>query len=89
MNIKPITRTAGIIMMTLLMSSAGATYADSDGLTYQWYKNGELIPGANQAEYTIAKVTDADEGAYAVVVSNEYGETLSYAAYLTTIGNLS
>ncbi len=89
MNIKPITRTAGIIMMTLLMSSAGATYADSDGLTYQWYKNGEPIPGANQAEYTIAKVTDADEGAYAVVVSNEDGETLSYAAYLTTIGNLS
>ncbi|MBO7390905.1 MAG: hypothetical protein J6U77_00210, partial [Verrucomicrobia bacterium] len=89
MNIKPITRTAGIIMMTLLMSSAGTAYADSDGLTYQWYKNGEPIPGANQAEYIIANVTDADEGAYAVVVSDEDGETLSYAAYLTTIGNLS
>ena len=90
MNIKPITRTAGIIMMTLLMSSAGASYAESDGLTYQWYKNGEPIPGANQSEYIIANVTDADEGAYAVVVSNEDGETLSYAAYLTTIdSNLS
>ena len=52
MNIKPITRTAVIIMMALLIGSAGAAYADSDGLTYQWYKNGEPIPGANEDDYS-------------------------------------
>ena len=39
--------------------------------TYQWYKNGFAIDGANQSSYTIETVTSYDIAKYFVIVSNE------------------
>ncbi|MBO4545498.1 MAG: leucine-rich repeat protein, partial [Verrucomicrobia bacterium] len=39
-------------------------------LSYQWYKDGEVIAGATASSYTIDSVQMADAGSYAAVVSN-------------------
>ena len=48
--------------------------------TCQWRKNGIDLPGGNaarQATYTIASVTDADEGAYTLEAHNSFAQTES------------
>lgn len=59
-------------------------------LAFQWAKNGEPIPGANNATFTITDVKPADAGSYSVTVSNATGSLLSSSAILTvrTIGKL-
>ncbi|HTV39256.1 MAG TPA: immunoglobulin domain-containing protein [Candidatus Sulfotelmatobacter sp.] len=53
---------------------------------YQWYFNGNAIPGANASTYSIASVVDANAGNYTVVVSNIFGVVTSTpAASLTVI----
>jgi hypothetical protein len=54
-------------------------------MTYQWYKDGDLIPGATSASYTIASVTAADQGRYYVKVTNAYGSKQSSWANLTVM----
>ncbi len=53
------------------------------GLSYQWFKNGQAIPGATNATYTIPNVTALDAGNYTVAVSNAIGTVTSSAAALT------
>ena len=51
-------------------------------LSYQWYKNGAPIQGANQASYTFgAKPKDA--GSYTLGVSNQYGNAISDPSVVT------
>ena len=52
-------------------------------LSYQWYKDGVVIEGANNDSYTIESVTAEDAGNYSVLVSNEDGTALSADAALT------
>ena len=52
-------------------------------LTYQWYKDAELIVGAIDATYTIDPVTTEDAGDYEVVVTNHFGSATSDPATLT------
>ena len=52
-------------LITLSVSATGTA-----PLTYQWYKNGFAISGANTASYSIASSKFADSGEYWVVVSN-------------------
>lgn len=52
------------------------------GLTYQWYRDGKAIPGANGATLTIDSVKATDAGAYSVVASNNYGPSASAVANL-------
>ena len=53
-------------------------------LTYQWQKNGTIIPGATGATYTTPATTLADNGAtFSVNVSNAQGSVTSTAATLT------
>ena len=69
------------------------------GLTYQWLFNNNPITGATNVTYTIAGVTAANAGTYAVRVSNSGGTVTSNAATLTVspvagpgiafLGNLS
>ncbi len=56
-------------------------------LTYQWYKDGSLIGGAIQPDYTIPAVAFADSGNYSVVVSNSFGTASSIDAHLTVTAN--
>ena len=50
---------------------------------YQWCKNGEPVGGGRQSALVLAAVTDADAGAYSVMVSNAYGTVRSSPADLT------
>jgi hypothetical protein len=52
------------------------------GLTYQWRKNGDAVPGATGASLKIPSTTLADVGAYSVVVSNGCGSSTSSDAQL-------
>jgi hypothetical protein len=46
-------------------------------LEYQWLKDGQPIPGANQREYSVAHVDGTHAGSYQVRVTNQFGEILS------------
>lgn len=53
-------------------------------LTYQWYKGGDLIPGATKSTYTVAAADLAlHQGNYTVVVTNSVGSTTSAVATVT------
>lgn len=68
---------------TFTVSASG-----SAPLEYQWQRNGQNIPGANSAGYTLPSVSAADNGAqFRAIVSNEFGEATSNAATLTVIQN--
>ena len=54
-------------------------------LTYQWRREGNLVPGATGATYTLATATAADAGVYSVVVSNLAGQVTSAGARLTVL----
>jgi len=49
-------------------------------LTYQWRKNGENIPSATQATYSVASAAEGNSGTYTVVVSNGAGFATSNPA---------
>ena len=57
--------------------------ASGTGNTFQWLFNGTAIAGATNAIYTIASVTAAQAGSYAVTVTNGGLSTTSTAATLT------
>ncbi|MBP5759915.1 MAG: hypothetical protein J6W90_00870, partial [Verrucomicrobia bacterium] len=50
---------------------------------YQWYKDGFMLQGATDSEYTIDSVNQSDAGQYFVVVSNELASVTSDVAILT------
>jgi len=51
--------------------------------TYQWRRNGAVIPGATGTSFSLASVTIADAGTYTVLASNSAGTTSSNGAVLT------
>ncbi|HKQ75856.1 MAG TPA: pectinesterase family protein [Blastocatellia bacterium] len=57
----------------------------SSPLSYQWRKDGVIIPGATAATYAIASANAADAGAYTVTVTNAAGGATSDPAVLTVI----
>lgn len=52
-------------------------------LTYQWYRDGSVIFGANGTSYTVAPVQLTSVGGYSVRVSGTCGSVLSDEAWLT------
>jgi len=67
-------------------SSAIFTVQASSGnppVTYQWYRNGAIIPGATSPTLTIPNATLADEGLYRVSVSDAISTAPSDEARLT------
>lgn len=52
----------------------------SGQLSYHWQKDGSLIPGATQSNYTINSASTNDAGNYRVTVSNRYGSVASQFA---------
>ena len=59
--------------------------ASPDPVTFQWYSNGEAIPGATADKLRLAAVTPADAGQYTVTVSNWVGEVTSAPAMLAVL----
>jgi pectin methylesterase-like acyl-CoA thioesterase len=59
--------------------------ATGNGLLYQWFKNGVLIPGATAAQLVIANAQTTDAASYSVVVSNSSGSVSSKAAALLVV----
>lgn len=51
-------------------------------LSYQWRKNGDDIPGATDATYSIPAALYTDAGDYSVVITNSAGSTTSTIANL-------
>ena len=54
-----------------------ATSNGSPGKSYQWSKNGVIIPGATLAQLTIESVNSIDAGEYRLTVTNEAGSHTS------------
>jgi hypothetical protein len=52
-------------------------------LSYQWSLNGTNISGATSSSLTISNVSQSDLGAYAVIVTNEFGSATSSNAMLS------
>lgn len=53
-------------------------------ISYQWYKNGAAISGANSSSYTTPPTSNSDNGEqFDVVVTNRYGSRTSSMATLT------
>ncbi|MBL8877841.1 MAG: hypothetical protein JNG88_01875 [Phycisphaerales bacterium] len=61
---------------SLTVLSAGAC------LSYQWRKDGQVIPGATEPSLVISSADYIDRGSYDVAVSNAAGSTTSAAAQL-------
>jgi len=67
---------AGGSVMLVVAATGGGT------LTYQWLKDGAVIPGATAATFALASVRAADAGTYTVVVRNDAGAVTSTPATL-------
>ena len=67
--------------VTLSVTATGAA-----PLSYFWRKDGVNIPGATNADLSLAGVGAADAGVYQVVVSNPGGSTVSSNIVLSVIG---
>lgn len=55
----------------------------TEALSYQWYRNGAAIAGANSPVLRLTAVTNANTGSYTVTVGNDAGDADSNAAVLT------
>jgi uncharacterized repeat protein (TIGR01451 family) len=66
--------------VTLRVLASGA-----EPRSYQWRFNGTNLPGATNSVLTLDTVTNSDEGAYSVEVSNDYGSVVSLDAYLSLV----
>jgi hypothetical protein len=56
------------------------------GLTYQWFQNGALIPGATSSNLTIYNVQTPNLGEYRVAVTNSAGRSVMSAPVVLEIG---
>jgi hypothetical protein len=83
----PIILVQPLSVTVLNLDIASFTVVASSGttMTYQWYKDGNLIPGATSATYTIPSVTPSDDGRYYVKVTNAYGTRQSAWANLDVL----
>lgn len=82
----PVITTQPASVVANLGSSASFAVATtgSGPISYQWQRNGNNIPAAIEASYTLAAVSAADNGAqFRVVVSNNQGSVASGNAMLT------
>jgi len=60
----------------------GVTATGTGTLAYQWYRDGEALPGATGASLSFASATPADSGCYWVVVTDEIGSSRSALSFV-------
>jgi len=70
-----------------VVPGATATFSVEVGgsppFSYQWFRDGQPIPNANEITLTINGAQPSDQGSYSVLVSNDFGSATSQAAFLT------
>jgi hypothetical protein len=66
-------------------ASFGIVATGEQPLTYQWKKDGAVIPNATFESYNIQPTSIANAGGYTVVVTNAHGSTTSDVASLSII----
>jgi hypothetical protein len=62
-----------------------ATLGGAGAVSYQWAKNGSVIPGATSATYTIPSAKPSDNGNYTVACTDTTGTVTSQTAVLVVI----
>lgn len=88
-NISPASFSTGLNDTTAITAPAALTLtvAGAGGLapySYQWFKNGNAIPGATAATYTkTPTVAGTDSGTYKVVAQDGYGNIISDSTVAT------
>jgi hypothetical protein len=75
---QPVSQTMAVGGTVVLSVEAGANAA-----SYQWKRNGSIIPGAEHAIFTLTNLTAAQSGNYTVDVGNPAGVVTSVPATLT------
>jgi len=63
--------------------------AIGDALVYQWYKDGEILPGATQPEYLIKATMPIDGSVFKVLIRNSLGSVTSQDALLSVVAGPS
>ncbi len=63
-------------------ASFSVAASGSGPFTYQWRRNGFILPGATSASLSLTDVTAANEGRYSVLVTNATASTVSADAWL-------
>ncbi|HRE83595.1 MAG TPA: immunoglobulin domain-containing protein, partial [Opitutaceae bacterium] len=77
-----VTQPASLSILEGANATFSVTATSASALTYQWFKDGLLIPDATQASLQIVGVHSLDAGLYSVQVSNTDGTVISSAALL-------
>jgi len=54
-----------------------ATYGGAQPASFQWFKNGKLIPGATHSTFSVSDADFFDAGEYVLVAENAYGSVTS------------
>jgi chromosome segregation ATPase len=54
-----------------------APYASGDTLTYQWYKDGKLLPGKTSPVLNISATNVSDAGTYTCIIKESDGRTIT------------
>jgi len=79
-----VSRPASVTVPLGQPATFSVTATGTGTLTYQWYKNGVAISGANSSSYTTPATVAGDNGAvFTVTVSNSVGSVTSGPATLT------
>lgn len=76
---------AGITLSSGGTLSLSVTSAGTAPFSFQWYKNGALISGANSATYSVSNASVSDSGTYYVAVSNSVGSVNSANAVVVVL----
>ena len=83
-NVPTITAQPTGLSVTAGSNATFSVTATGEGtLSYQWKKDGVLIPGATGASYSLSSVASGNAGNYTVTVANNWGSVESAAATLT------
>ncbi len=88
MGPRPPTITTQPISQAMVVGGAVSFSVQAGGsspLSYQWRKNGSVLPGATASVYDLSNVQSNHAGTYSVVVSNLYGSATSSNASLSIV----
>lgn len=81
-SVAPSRRLAPDTSTTLRVEAGG-----SSAISYQWYLNGEIVPGATSSSLTLTDTSPANTGTYTVRISNDSGELFSDPIQVALFGS--